>query len=577
MKKAAIDLGTMNIKFGFYDPLRAIAEGEPEWKKIVTLNTAFNAAEMLKNIVSLRQGECHVGSAQVSRGWVSLYDVKQHLTEEAWVLDEEGHDKLTIMEVLEKEYGYFWNPNNIPNLSEAEEVVLTVPVNFTELQCRKMRKSAEDAGLPIMAVLTEPFAGLFGIENFLEELKDEFIKRKANGEIAPSKRILIVDIGAGTLDTCIFEMVLTNEDRLRIELRASKGCSLGGNCLSNWLYQDLLITQIEPALEKRVMSKIKRTILDNPAIPEEDKQEESTYYQKNLERQWKAVYNSNYRDKIEEIKKIVCIQGKTETNTPAQYDVESGVTVNVTYDQFSAVLDQRHVLEDLTAFMDELMKNAGFYDYDVDDDGNAKIVPDVSEIDQIVAIGGSSQVPYFQNFLKSYFALEGADETDRFQFSNNSNRSYNSVVIGAVAYMLSQEDGWYELVNRLAYEIGVIENGEYSCNRSMSITVGKDNEPALGAVVTPEAGEDGKPIVKLYQLFDNTQLDPWREVLLHENHKLVERAVYMGYFALDVSDFAVGTACKMKVVVDTDGTVYGRFCTDRSETYTKEYTLTMEV
>lgn len=79
---------------------------------------------------------------------------------------------------------------------EIEEAVVTVPLDFTGRQRRKIRQPAEDAGIAIKTFIHEPFAAVVGC----------LFKNNNKWQSFESENILVFDWGGGTLDITLVKL-----------------------------------------------------------------------------------------------------------------------------------------------------------------------------------------------------------------------------------------------------------------------------------------------------------------------------------------------------------------------------------
>jgi molecular chaperone DnaK len=120
--------------------------------------------------------------------------------------------------------------NNIPNI--CLKTVITVPSNFNDLQRKIIKKNFIYAGFDIIRIINEPSAAALSYGLGLNNLIN-------NSELDNDNKILVFDLGAGTLDISILL-----KDNNFYEVKHSIGLNdLGGNNFTELIYK-FILTQI---------------------------------------------------------------------------------------------------------------------------------------------------------------------------------------------------------------------------------------------------------------------------------------------------------------------------------------------
>ena len=107
---------------------------------------------------------------------------------------------------------------------EIKKVLITVPAYFTEGQKQATKNAGEIAGLKVIKIINEPSAAalaygfgkccnhnelkLFGKNSFNNENQDFYIdlKYNKNDNDKKCKKIIVFDLGGGTLDVTLLEL-----------------------------------------------------------------------------------------------------------------------------------------------------------------------------------------------------------------------------------------------------------------------------------------------------------------------------------------------------------------------------------
>ena len=102
------------------------------------------------------------------------------------------------------------------------KAVITVPAIFTEMQKEAYRKAADEAGWDVLCFLPEPIAAAFA----------HFHNQSLSPKMLDNFFTIVVDLGGGTLDVCIFTI---KNDVIEITNASGDTC-LGGRDFDNILF-----------------------------------------------------------------------------------------------------------------------------------------------------------------------------------------------------------------------------------------------------------------------------------------------------------------------------------------------------
>lgn len=300
---------------------------------------------------------------------------------------------------------------------EVTHAVITVPAYFTEKQKNATRKAAELAGLKVKKILAEPTAAAiaYGVDN----LKP--------GE---AKTILIYDFGGGTFDLSILNIV----DGQFMEV------ATGGN---RWLGGDDLDKKLQELIEKKVCSQYNidnlQKLIDN--LTEKDRYR----------------FEAQMRYQTEEAK----IQLSSATNASILIDNlledENGDTIDIdvtiTRKEFEEAI--KPLIQQSIDLIDVLFKEVGY---------------DISMIDNILLVGGTSCVPLVKQMLTKKYGSE------KIQISNKPMLAIAEGA-GILAHRLGDE---YEIS---AEDTTVIEDISYSTSQNYYIEIENDDSTVYELIV----------------------------------------------------------------------------------------------
>lgn len=340
-RAVGIDLGTTNsaiaVLEGGQPTIIANAEGQRTTPSVVAFS---KAGEVLVGEVAKRQAVTNVDR--------TISSVKRHMGDSSWTV-----------KIDDKEY----NPQQISAFilgklkKDAEEylgdsvkdAVITVPAYFNDAQRQATKDAGKIAGLNVLRLVNEPTAAAlaYGLE---KSEKDE--------------SILVFDLGGGTFDVSLLEVMKDEDGFSTIEVRATNGDNhLGGD---DW----------DQRIVKWLVDKVKTNTgvdLSNDKI---------------------AI--QRLRDSAEQAKKE--LSSATSTQISLQY-LSMGESGPVHLDER---LTRAH-FEEMT--QDLLERTRKPFEQVIAD---AKI--QVSDIDHVVLVGGSTRMPAVAEMVKT---LTGGKEANK--------------------------------------------------------------------------------------------------------------------------------------------------------------------
>jgi molecular chaperone DnaK len=223
-----------------------------------------------------------------------------------------------------------------------EFAVITVPAYFTEKQKDATRKAGQLAGLKVQKILDEPTAAAiaFGVDN-----------------VGPddSKTILVYDLGGGTFDVS----VLTIVGGIFVQLNIEGNMWLGGDDFDHKIMDHVVqhiesVHNIDPRKDARFMIKLK--------------------------------------EKAEQAKKDLSSMNRTDITLPGMLKNEDGDLIDIET-ELSRAEFERMIAKDVAESVELVkvaIKNAG-----------EMMTPD--QIDYVILVGGSSQIPLVRKSLAAVF------------------------------------------------------------------------------------------------------------------------------------------------------------------------------
>lgn len=235
---------------------------------------------------------------------------------------------------------------------EVTHAVITVPAYFTEKQKNATRIAAQLAGLKVQKLLAEPTAAAiaYGVDNL---------------KAGDAKTVLIYDFGGGTFDLSILNIV----DGQYME------AGTGGD---RWLGGD----DLDRALQTHILKRISQdyNISDIDTLIE------------NLDQRKRFQFDAQFRDNVENIK-IQLSSSMSAQLIMDGFEDESGEWVDfditITREEFEKLA--KPFIERSIELIDVLLKEVHY---------------DISMIDNILLVGGTSCIPLIKQMLSLKYGAE---------------------------------------------------------------------------------------------------------------------------------------------------------------------------
>jgi molecular chaperone DnaK len=218
-----------------------------------------------------------------------------------------------------------------------KEAIITVPAYFTDAQRRATKEAGELAGFVVERIINEPTAAalVYGL-----------------GNLSAAQHILVYDLGGGTFDVSVVEMI----DGL-LEVKASAGNShLGGEDfdwhLVDWFAGQVIAQHgVDPRLDLRA-----KTLL---------------------------------KEEAEKVKKLLSNQDFVHVHLPLLIVKENkpiGLSLKVLRSQFLQQIE--HHLDETFRTIDHVLQEAQL---------------SVNEIDEVLLVGGSTRIPRIHEMISQKF------------------------------------------------------------------------------------------------------------------------------------------------------------------------------
>ena len=353
----SIDFGTSNLKTGIYTGGKA---------KIQKLSKDINGKYYEPNIItrcrrkdgtyfyeigSAAEKELYSPDAE-NKNMKFVFNVKKHLCDEKWDVVFQDGLRANAIELTSEIFS--WVNNRIVTMkggNKPEKTIITVPVTYSEMQAARIRSAAEAAGINIDAVISEPVAAVFAIDEC-----SEIFETDAEDE---EKYVFILDIGGGTIDAALIKITVKTNER-RVSVLSSSGIRYGGSDLTNSIINDIIV----PSLSGEYADIVRKM----------------SY------RFYHDVDNEKIRMYIDE---------DESANGYCFFDGEE-IEYEFTDSQICAILDKAGIKQQIIKMIDDMLEDEA-------------LEPDEVSIH---FIGGGSCINYFRSLLEDYFGTELDDFDD---------------------------------------------------------------------------------------------------------------------------------------------------------------------
>lgn len=354
----------------------------------------------------------------------TVFQIKRHMDDPEYLVDIDGKKwtpaeiSALILAKLKRECSKI--------IGDINEVVITVPANFNELARKSTIAAAEMAGMKVRRLVNEPTAAAVYYAH----------NQGVQG------RILVYDLGGGTLDTTILEV---QGDNIRI-LTSEGARHLGG---SN--FDELLLEAYADQYTKQTGAKLYAD-----------------------ERHRRRVLQAT-----EDAKKM--LSKLQRVNDTVSNDQNNGIArIDLTREGFEKMV--RHMLTRTVMLVEQALDSA-------------KLKP--SDIDHVVLVGGSTRMPKVKQILEKVFgktpkSCGNVDECVALGaalFAKKSARIQEvcNASYGTLAMIYNAKTGVEKLMNSIV----IPKNTPIPCSRTQVYQTSEDNERVIEVDITQ--GEDDDP------------------------------------------------------------------------------------
>lgn len=515
----SIDLGTSNLKVACFDSEKS---GDDLHKIDLVDMSSEQAIKILPNIVNIKSDSIIIGEMGEGGNEIAIRGLKRQIEEENWSVLVPNRDNriMKITDILTEEFAWIKNHIESKFARSISKTILTVPVSFSEKQKRRLKNSAEKAGLDVANILTEPFAGIFSSCEFLE-------KEYENTDNEPFF-VLVFDFGGGTLDLCLFRICVG--ETTEISNCASIGINFGGENITEILMDNIIMQQHQSDFDNAVQLRFRHRFLNSAIATDEEKSPDSEIYQLNYKNDYNYVYNKLFNEVNRFKEKDICnkrnmmMDGDSE-NIFNSMTIEEISNIPVSYNELVNIIEASGIRQKIVDAIEFLCDKAN---------------TDTSCIEKVMLIGGTSKILYFQNII--YDVLETPEDKKKSLFISKGKKDeeYSAVAKGALIYY-RYDKVKFEVENIVPYETGTICDGKYITLRTSHIPL---EEYSIKKSVIPEKCGDFYKL-KMYQIFDDLDY-------LRNKSDPLSRVIYMGYFRIEKDKMPDNKRCLIELLISNE-------------------------
>ena len=277
-----------------------------------------------------------------------------------------------------------------------EHVVITVPAYFDEAQRRATREAGRIAGLNVLQLINEPEAAAIAY---------------GAHKISSKTRIMVFDMGAGTLDVSILEADSSATAKPFQVLAVSGDNELGG------IYMDDLVKDF-----------LLRSMFGDDKFSASDKMYQR--FREELDADEEELLSRKGEGKLAERKRVDYQMDIIAENAKIALSTEEKITIDetivyadlkdegrsISYEKEVHKLKTELTRKELEKMIDELLRRAESKVTEALE--NANLTSD--KIDKVILVGGPTKIPAVRNMLKKLVKEPEADVDPTFAVSNGA-------------------------------------------------------------------------------------------------------------------------------------------------------------
>jgi len=322
-------------------------------------------------------------------------DIKRYITDDnkKYIVPNLDNKTLTPIQITQLIFETIKKKVEENENRDIDGVVVTVPYSYSKKYRERVQKAVEDSGLRVIRLIEEPVAAAISYGLF----EDDVIANQ-------KEKIVVFDLGGGTFDITIFNFEKSDNQHAKIEVLNTDGVEkLGGKT-------------IDEILVKKFMEYLKVDWTDFA------NQRERIKFQQEINKVAKETKENLSEDSAYDVYQSFYINGEQK-----ELDLELKV------EEFNQWLKNNNVIGEIEDALDRAI-------YDID------LSPD--DIDRVVLVGGTSNIPLIKELVSEFFG------EDKIEAKINLGELVGSGA-GILAGLSEDETLKYEVIRKTSKDIGI--------------------------------------------------------------------------------------------------------------------------
>ena len=498
-----IDFGACNVKVSYYDnkgnrrdlKLNKDQFGGKQMPNVICYEPKYDEQDRSKVIGYEIKVGTSADKSLSDKNKISF--IKRKLEQPEWTKFIPSLNKTLTAEEIAADI-FKWLHKKIDSTLNGREIetAITVPVCFSEVQKQRIKKAAENAGIAVNAVLTEPFAAAFSIEDLFEEAEDE------------EQNVLIFDFGGSTLDLSLLTIENEDDEEITVTEKASAGMRYGGIDITQDIYEYIIKSKYPDEIKQLISS-----LNEDEAAGEE----------------------IELLKKINKMKEDIFAEDDDDDDVPPLLlTTKDGkqITLELKRQEIIAMFDKLKIKDRIKSLFDEL--------FDSNDD------IEKGDITTIHVFGGTSHIKYLCEAIGEYFGDDLYEDID----TDDMDEIYTAIAAGAAKYLYfkaaEDDDREIEIYNAIPFNIGLEQNGKFVRCINRSELYGLETKYRPIEISDLEAKNYRIPVYQCFSNDDDINIDD-------------DGVVYMGSVQLDAKQYKAKDAIIFKLKMMSDGKLNMRF------------------
>ena len=325
-----------------------------------------------------------------------FHDIKRHVTNDnkRWRVPNLNNREVTAKDI--SEMVFFKIKEKIESNFGGKKIsgaVITVPYAYSDKYRKRIKESAERAGIPVIQLVEEPVAAAISFGIFNDEVQNN---KKEN--------IVVFDLGGGTFDLTVFQFEKSDKQHAKIEVLNTGG------------HQELGGKDIDKLLSERFRKEF-------------------------LQLEFSDITNDQERAEVQ----LGLLELANDTKEELTHSNDSDVFKSVTVNSQRTLIEKNFIRTEF----EELLKRNNFIgkieeslQTAIDESGL-----EVSEIDRVVLAGGSSAIPIIKRTIRDFFGFEPEAKKNLGELVGHG--------AGILAGLSKDKSLHYEIIRKTSKSVGI--------------------------------------------------------------------------------------------------------------------------